>query len=80
MTTQPGTPPARGIRIPQPIAAEQDMPHPIAARLALEVLWQQFTSTVPGHLEPEEEAVNAAMRAMHAMLWRRERQAAADTG
>jgi hypothetical protein len=60
--------------------AEYDMPHPIVARLALEVLWQQFTNTVPGSLEPEEEAVNDAMRAMHAMLWHREREAAAATG
>jgi hypothetical protein len=82
MTPQPATPPApqRGVRIPAPALTEQDMPHPIVARLALEVLWRQFFTTVPGHLEPEEEQVNSAMQAMHEMLWRKERQTAAETG
>jgi hypothetical protein len=57
-----------------------DMPHPIVARLAIEVLWQQLINTIPGQLTPEEERVDSALRAMHEMLWERERAAAAETG
>jgi hypothetical protein len=67
------------MRIPPPELAEDEMPHPIVARMALEVLWREFTSRVPGTLEPEEEAVDRALEAMHAMLWRREMRAVADT-
>jgi hypothetical protein len=41
---------------------------------------QLFLTTVAGTLEPEEGAVNHAIQAMHAMLWRKEREAAAETG
>lgn len=72
-------PAQRGVRIPPPEMPEDDMPHPIVARMALEMLWHEFTNRVPGTLEPEEEAVNRALGAMHAMLWRREMQAVAET-
>jgi hypothetical protein len=62
-----------------PEIGEYEMPHPIVARMALEFLWREFNSSVPGTLEPEEEAVNKALEAMHAMLWRKEMQAVADT-
>jgi hypothetical protein len=69
----------RGVRIPQSGGAEDEMPHPIVARMALEVLWREFTARVPGTLEPEEEAVDKALEAMHAMLWRKEMEAVAST-
>jgi hypothetical protein len=80
MTTQPAKPPPRGVRIASRMEAEYDMPHPIVARLALEVLWQQLFNAIPGRLAPEEERVESALLAMHAMLWERERAAAAETG
>ena len=74
-----GAPARRGVRVPFPEYTEDEIPHPIVARMALEVLWQELMHRVPCTLEPEEEAVNAALEAMHAMLWRREMQAVADT-
>jgi hypothetical protein len=56
------------------------MPHPIAARLALEILYLQLFAHVPGKLEPEEEAVSDALQALHDKLWRQEEDAAAETG
>ena len=57
------------------------MPHPIVARMALEILWREFEFTRDPRtpLEPEEEAVAGALDAMHAMLWRNEMEAVADT-
>jgi hypothetical protein len=69
-----------GMRLPAPETAEWEMPHPIVARMALEVLWRElFLTRTPGTLEPEEDAVEKALDAMHAMLWRKEMQAVADT-
>jgi hypothetical protein len=72
---------SRGVRIPAPVTADDEMPHPIVARMALEILWRELEFTrVPGTpLAPEEEAVGKALDAMHAMLWRKEMQAVADT-
>jgi hypothetical protein len=70
----------RGVRLPLPASAEYELPHPIVARMALEVLWRElFYTSVPGSLEPEEKAVEQALGAMHAMLWRKEMEAVADT-
>jgi hypothetical protein len=69
----------RGVRVPLPEYADEEIPHPSVARMALEVLWREFTNRVPGTLEPEEEAVNKALEAMHSMLWRKEMQAVAGT-
>jgi hypothetical protein len=65
----------RGVRIPSVQCYDFEIPHPIVARLALEILWNQFVTTVPGELEPEEQAVNKALHDMHEMLWRREMEA-----
>jgi hypothetical protein len=70
----------RGLRLAQPETVEWEIPHPVVARLALEVLWQElFYTRVPGTLEPEEKAVEKSLDTMHAMLWRKEMQAVADT-
>jgi hypothetical protein len=70
----------RGVRIPLPSSLEYELPHPIAARMALEVLWHElFYDRVPGKLEPEEEEVEKRLYAMHEMLWRKEMQAVLDT-
>jgi hypothetical protein len=70
----------RGVRLPVPASTEYELPHPIVARMALEVLWRElFYTSVPGRLEPEEEAVEKALSAMHRMLWRKEMEAVADT-
>jgi hypothetical protein len=69
----------RGVRVPVPDSDEFEMPHPVVARMALEVLWNQFAATVPGDLGPEEQAVNDAICSMHEMLWRREMEAVAST-
>jgi len=57
------------------------MPHPIAARMALEILWRELEFEHDPHtpLEPEKEAVAKALDAMHAMLWRKEMEAVAAT-
>jgi hypothetical protein len=72
-------PASRGVHISQSGGVEDEIPHPIVARMALEVLWREFTTRVPGTLEPEEEAVVEALEPMHAMLWRKEMEAVAGT-
>jgi hypothetical protein len=73
------TPTKRGVRVPLPEHADEEMPHPYVARMALEILWRELTNRVPGTLEPEEKAVDKALEGMHAMLWRKEMEAVADT-
>jgi hypothetical protein len=72
-------PASRGVHISQSGDVEDEISHPIVARMALEVLWREFTTRVPGTLEPEEEAVVEALEPMHAMLWRKEMEAVAGT-
>jgi hypothetical protein len=70
----------RGVRIPMPSGAEYELPHPIVARMALEVLWKElFANCVPGSLEPEEAAVEQNLYTLHEMLWRSEMEAVAST-
>jgi hypothetical protein len=57
-----------------------DWPHPALTRLAVEVLYMEFLSRVPGTMTPQEQAVDTALGAMHEMLWAKEMQAVADTG
>jgi hypothetical protein len=80
-TPETQVPAPRGVRIPQPDVGEYEMPHPIVARMALEILLRELASERnPGiPLEPEEEAVCMALDAMHDMLWRREMDSVADT-
>lgn len=69
-----------GLRLPHPETMEWEMPHPVVARMALEVLWRElFYTRIPGDLEPEEEAVEKVLEVMHEMLWRKEMKAVADT-
>jgi hypothetical protein len=68
-----------GARIP--LEEIESKPHPIVARMALELLWNELSATrMPSSLEPEEQAVNQALFAMHKMLWDKELDAIAETG
>ena len=58
-----------GARLPLAERFEDEMPHPVVARMALEILARELVTSHIGPLEPEQEAVASAIHAMHAMLW-----------